>query len=110
MRPTVIPLRFLTWLLCVLGALVGLTLTLLSPLWWLLAAPLLALALLRPGPHLPTTPARSPQEQQDGGWRESWRALQDELSAGTVRAIGVSNFDLTLLKLVEEIRPGLNRK
>ena len=46
MRPTVIPLRFLTWLLCVLGALVGLALTLLSPLWWLLAAPLLALALL----------------------------------------------------------------
>ena len=32
---------------------------------------LLALALLRPGPHLPTTPAqRSPQEQQGGGWRE----------------------------------------
>ena len=31
---------------------------------------LLALTLLRPGPHLPTTPARSPQEQQGGGWRE----------------------------------------
>ena len=46
MRLTALPLRFLTWLLCVLGALFTLALTLLSPLWWLLAVPLLALALL----------------------------------------------------------------
>ena len=46
MQPTAIPTRYLTWLLCVLGALISLALTALSPLWWVLAVPLLALALL----------------------------------------------------------------
>ena len=39
MQPTAIPTRYLTWLLCVLGALISLALTALSALWWLLAAP-----------------------------------------------------------------------
>ena len=46
MQPTAIPTRYLTWLLCVLGALISLALTAMSALWWLLAAPLLVLALV----------------------------------------------------------------
>ena len=29
----------------------------------------------------------------EGTWRDSWRALEDAVRAGTLRTIGVSNFD-----------------
>lgn len=39
-------------------------------------------------------------------WRESYRALERAYAEGRVRSIGVSNFDLPLLRELEESGPG----
>jgi methylglyoxal/glyoxal reductase len=41
------------------------------------------------------------QADKAGGWKASWRVLQDLLLSGLVRAIGVSNFDLSELMEIE---------
>ncbi|KAH9123498.1 hypothetical protein AeMF1_005523 [Aphanomyces euteiches] len=41
---------------------------------------------------------RDCQNKPTGDWREAWRALEALVDAGTIRAIGVSNFDLAQLE------------
>jgi len=40
--------------------------------------------------------------EPNGTWQDSWRALEDLFRSGKVRAIGVSNFDVTELALLDE--------
>ena len=38
-----------------------------------------------------------------GGWQAAWRALEDLLKLGSIRAIGVSNFDLSELEQMDPL-------
>ena len=52
--------------------------------------------------HHPRCPG--PCDPPEGTWRDSWRALEELHARGTVRAIGVSNFDgWELRELVEKV-------
>ncbi|GAB5368849.1 hypothetical protein AAMO2058_001355000 [Amorphochlora amoebiformis] len=46
--------------------------------------------------HFPT--CQRCQKAPEGTWLDSWRVMEDYYQSGRIRAIGVSNFDLTLLK------------
>jgi alcohol dehydrogenase (NADP+) len=47
------------------------------------------------------TGAEIRQTEAAGGWRESWRALAQLAAAGTIKARGVSNFDVAEVELMD---------